>query len=171
MGKRAFPTRDTIERHLDFCPSKGTFLWGRPTGHRTKPGSVAGCQTTNGYLWITIFGQRFSAHQLAWIVSRGEPPPAVIDHINGDRSDNRPENLRAATPSQNAANAKAHSDNSCGKKGVHRHYDGRWRAQIMVDGRRIHLGCFNDPDEAHTAYRRAAEQHFGEFSNAGGYHR
>lgn len=171
MGKRGFPSKALILFHLDFSEATGEFHWKRPTSNRVKVGYAAGCTGSHGYIWITLCGCKCSAHQLAWIVSRNSAPPKLIDHVNGVKSDNRPSNLRAATFSENAANSRAHKDSKSGIKGIHRHYDGRWRAQIRVGNKRVHLGCFDTPSEAHSAYHAAAVVHFGQFANDGGDHR
>ena len=85
-----------------------------------------------------------------------------IDHINGDKLDNRRENLRSATQSQNSMNSRI--KNKTGYKGVTK-TNQKWGAQIKVNGQQIWLGTFNTPEEAHDAYREAAEQYFGEFAN------
>lgn len=90
-----------------------------------------------------------------------------VDHRNGDGLDNRRGNLRPATFADNARNARIRKDNTSGFKGV-KLMSGRWYAQIRVNRKRHHLGMFATPEEAHTAYCRAAAHHFGEFANFGG---
>lgn len=88
-----------------------------------------------------------------------------IDHINGDTLDNRRENLRVATHSQNLANSKRYAHNTTGFKGVQRSSVRKpYVAVIIKDGKTHRLGYFNDPEEAHKAYVRAANLLFGEFA-------
>jgi hypothetical protein len=89
--------------------------------------------------------------------------PRRIDHINGNRIDNRRANLRIATAQQNAHNARISSRNTSGFKGAHR--DRKWwKAQIRINGKNKNLGYFASPEEAHAAYRQAAIKAFGEFA-------
>jgi len=115
---------------------------------------------------------------------KGEPGPRYVlmhrmicqtdkdvDHRNGDGLDNRRENLRPATRSQNIANSRPSSSSKSGLKGVDWHRQrGKWRAQITVLGRHQYLGLFATALEAAAAYDRAAVEAFGEFArtNLGG---
>ena len=88
----------------------------------------------------------------------------LVDHINRDKLDNRRENLRYATQSQQNANKEKFHGRSR-FKGVHRRWDGRkWVAQIKVHNRRLSLGCFVDEEDAARAYNRAAREYFGEYA-------
>jgi len=88
-----------------------------------------------------------------------------VDHINGDRLDNRRENLRVATHSQNAANAGRQRNNKSGFKGVHwRKQNQRWITYIKHNGKMNYIGAFDTPEAAHEAYREAATKFFGEFA-------
>lgn len=113
----------------------------------------------DGYRLIGVDGQRFYAHRLAWMLTYGGWPSALIDHRNGDRDDNRIENLREATHLQNRHNRKseANRDSSHGFLGVARN-GRRWSAHIWADGRFYHLGQHDTPEEASAAYRAAKER-------------
>jgi HNH endonuclease/AP2 domain len=87
----------------------------------------------------------------------------IIDHRDGDPSNNRWDNLRRATVAQNGANKPRHRNNTSGFKGVCRDR-GRWRAAIYKNGRRHPLGNFPTPEAAHAAYVKAARKLFGEFA-------
>jgi hypothetical protein len=97
----------------------------------------------------------------------GEEPP-VVDHMDGDPTNDRLSNLRAATHVQNARNKRA--INRTGLKGVGFRGDGKrekpWIARIHVNGRQIALGYFRTKEEAHAAYMKAANDHFGQFARA-----
>lgn len=90
-----------------------------------------------------------------------------IDHINGDCTDNRRENLRPVTNQQNAWNSKKSKNNTTGYKGVSidkRNTKRKYFAQIAIAGKNIHLGCFDNPKEAAKAYDKAASFYFGEYA-------
>ena len=107
---------------------------------------------------ISIDGRKHLAHRLAWLYVNGYCPPGDIDHINGDRAANRISNLRLATRSENLQNqSKAQKHNKTGLLGVS-HRRGKFRAQIRVDGKKMHIGTFPTPEEAHTAYLEAKRQ-------------
>lgn len=87
----------------------------------------------------------------------------LVDHVDGDGLNNQKNNLRLCNHSQNARNQKAKRISMSGFKGVHLH-NGRWCARIMVDNKRVHLGYFNEREQAAKAYNAAAKKHFGEFA-------
>jgi hypothetical protein len=131
-----------------------------------KAGDVAGVTDTDGYRRITIEGRAYPAHQFAWFYMTGEWCSAVIDHRDGTPSNNRWDNLRPATVSQNNANRRLHRNNKCGFKGVVQNQWGRFMASIYKNGCRHHLGMFATAEEAHAAYVEAAHRLFGEFARA-----
>lgn len=112
-----------------------------------------------------VAGRQYLAHRLIWWLHYGVWP-AYIDHVNGNRADNRIANLREATGTQNLYNRGAMSNNKCGLKGAcFRAKTNLWRAQICVNGVDIHLGSgFHTAEEAHAAYCRAAVKYHGEFA-------
>ncbi len=92
--------------------------------------------------------------------------PEVLDHINRDRVDNRTDNLREATASENSQNQSMYKNNKSGFKGVSWFKrDKKWVAQIKIDGKKKHLGYFDCKVEAAIAYNEAAIKHHGEFAN------
>ena len=121
-------------------------------------GTKPGCLDPKGYLKICLDGQLFMGHRLAWLYVTGCWPSGTIDHRNGRRSDNRFANLRDVPQQVNTQNQASpqRSNLTSSYLGVSFHrVSGKWRAQIKVDGKKIHLGTFDDELTAHLAYREA----------------
>lgn len=117
------------------------------------------------YAGATINKKRVLMHRFIMEPSDG----LEVDHINRNGLDNRRENLRIATRSQNNGNTKIPSHNTSGVKGVSYDKDRNlWAAHIKTHGRKKFLGRFGTKEEAASAYDRAAAQHFGEFANKNG---
>jgi hypothetical protein len=151
---------------LAYDPDTGTITWIK-SGHfnsRVHPGDRAGAVGSEGYVRIMIDGRKYQAHRLAFCLAINKWPDGQIDHINGDRIDNRLCNLREASHAQSAANRTARN-NKLGVKGVWRRPNRRRPFQAQFRGRL--LGYFASEKEASEAYNAAAEAFFGEFA----YHR
>lgn len=104
-------------------------------------------------------GILISMHRVIMSAKKGQ----LVDHINGDTLDNRRQNLRIVTHSQNSLNTKAHKDSISKHKGVS-FYKDRWLAAIMIRGKIIRLGSFDKEKDAAESYKRASLQHHGEYS-------
>lgn len=159
---------DRLKSLLAYDAETGAFTWLEPRGGQAC-GSPAGCRNRNGYIEITVHRRIHKAHRLAWLYVHGEWPPHEIDHINGDKADNRLANLRPATRAQNVANTALRSDSASGIKGVHWSVASRkWEAQIKLKGKTRHLGLFTNIEEAADAYRCAATECFGDYARTEG---
>jgi hypothetical protein len=147
---------------LKYCPETGVFTWARKVAARVKAGSIAGyLNIASGYWQCTYKGRSYQAHRLAFLWMTGVWPSGEVDHINGEKSDNRWANLRDVSRSENCQNQRrAHSRNvSSGLLGVSwNKRDKRWCAAIRLDGKRKHLGYFLNKDQAHLAYLEAKRQ-------------
>lgn len=120
-----------------------------------------------GYCVGKIFRSIYKAHRVAWAIHFGEWPAQEIDHINGNQSDNRIDNLRAASPNENAWNRGPSAINTSGVKGVNWHKkQKRWVARITYAGKRHNLGSFHAISDAAAAYAEAAARLHGEFARA-----
>lgn len=106
-----------------------------------------------------ITKQHYLVHRLIWKLVTGDDPGQMeVDHINRNRSDNRWCNLRLVSHSQNQNNAKKRSVSKQPYKGICQHQGkNRWAARICIDGKRIGLGTFDTPEEAHQAYLQARD--------------
>lgn len=127
-------------------------------------GSRFGGQDKRGYISGWFKGKKRKEHHLVWFYHYGEWPQQ-LDHINGIRDDNRIENLRKCSQSENTRNRPGDSNTSSKYKGVHWHKNNkRWRTTINYDGKRISLGCFSSEKEAAKAYDTKAKELYGEFA-------
>lgn len=130
-------------------------------------GTVAGSIDRKGYIRIAIDGCVVRAHRLIWLWVYGQEPLGEVDHINGDRSDNRLENLRVVTSWENARNKRTPRTNTSGRIGVSWRGDlGKWSATIGADHKSFALGIFDTKEEA-VAARSAAEIVLGFHPNHG----
>jgi HNH endonuclease len=168
-------TQERLKSRLHYDPETGVFQWlatndvGKHLNawNAKYAGTIAGTISKYiGYITINIDGEFYYAHRLAWFYVYSEWPKGQIDHIDRDRTHNWIANLRQATQQQQSANCCVKKSNkSGGHKGASLNRNGdRWRARIMVDGREIHLGTFDSPEEAHAVYIDAARKAFGEFA-------
>lgn len=145
----------------------GRLFWIVTRSNRVRVGDQAGSLGFNGYWYVNVGGHRMLVHRVVWLLHRGAWPAGNLDHRDGDRWNNRIENLRLASASQNAANCRTPENNRSGSKGVSWNRRlGKWHAYIGVRRKRIHLGFFDDFAAAAAAYRTAALLHHGEFARA-----
>lgn len=131
--------------------------------YRWKSGRVVGTSLRSGYRVISSKGRQILAHRAIWVMVYGVNPDCDIDHINGDKTDNRLANLRLATRGQNNINSLKQRNNTSGHKGTY--YDKRrgcWYAEIWVDNQKKYLGRFSTAEEGGEAYLAAAKKYFGE---------
>jgi hypothetical protein len=159
-----------------YDPVTGNFYWRhranmRPQWNSRYAGKLAGYARTasgGGRYWsIRIHDWPFPAHRLAWLYMTGQWPEAAVDHRDMNGLNNRWDNLRAATKSQNAANTKLHARNTTGRKGVsYVPKMKKYRASIFINGRQKWLGYFESVDLAHQAYAAAATEKSGEFARS-----
>ncbi len=145
---------------LAYDKSTGLFVRLLSVYKRKDAGKVAGDSRNGGYARISIDGERYLAHRLAWFFVYQRFPLGDIDHIDGNKSNNAIANLREATHIQNMQNQrKPKVDGTSGFLGVTWHKgDRRWQAQIVVDRRYKYLGSFNDKDAAKVAYLEAKRE-------------
>ena len=161
-------TLDLLREILHYDPETGVFTWKVRRGNRAIPGAQAGSKSTNKpkqRLSIRINGKSYFNHRLAWLYMTGEWPALEIDHIDTDSLNNRWNNLRLATTSQNQANRGPQKNNKSGFKGVYWHPShAAWRAAVRFKGRKIILGEFRTPEDAHAAYCTKVAELYGEFA-------
>lgn len=158
---------DRLQKVVRYDQDTGKFywIWLSDRNRRVKIGDEAGVVSGNGYRYISVDGRKFLAHRLAWYFVTEEWPPELVDHINGDRDDNRIRNLRLANNRQNTRNSGKRSTNTSGYKGVSYHaHSGKWVATITSDYLIHPLGKFDTREEAYAVYCEAANRLHGEFA-------
>lgn len=154
---------EELNARLEYEPHTGFIRW--KDGQRRAGQRAFSHVSKRGY-YVSTFRHEggcttLSAHRVAWALSKGEWPSGQIDHINGNRLDNRLVNLRDVVNAENAKNMAMKSNNTSGVNGVYLHKQtGKWCAQINAFGKTIGLGLFSQIEEAVIA-RKAAERVLG----------
>lgn len=148
-------TRDLVLKFVIYEKERGLLYW-KDRGDLSSKKAFA---TDNGagYKQGSFFGLRIKAHTIVWLIETGELPKESIDHINGDGSDNKFENLRDVAQSINCKNNRKRTDNTSGYVGVSFHKKTRkWRAHVGFE----YVGLFNTIEEA-AAARSIAQKGLG----------
>jgi HNH endonuclease/AP2 domain len=159
-------TAERLREVLAYDPLTGEFTWLMTRrGSRARIGEKAGWGDGQGYTVMRVDGVSYQAARLAVLYMTGHWPAKLVDHRNLIRNDDRWNNLREATRSQNAANS-SDRPSAVHLKGVT--WDRRARkylAKLGINGRTINLGIFRTAEAAHARYCEAAAEHFGEFAH------
>lgn len=149
-------------RYLSYDKETGVFV-NKISRGRAGAGTAAGSKNKDGYLRVKVEGREFYLHRLAWFMTHNEWP-VQIDHINGDKSDNRICNLRPADNSKNSCNKGVQSNNKSGYKGVSFHKaSGLWRAACQVNGVKYDIGYFKSKRDAAIAIENKRIEVHGDF--------
>jgi len=159
-------TQERLKELLHYNPETGIFIWLISKAKWLKAGDIAGCIRSDGYISIRSDGRSYYAHRLAWLYMEGRWP-SEIDHIDHDNTNNKWINLREVSHSENLRNRSMFKNNRSGVIGVcWNDCSNKWKAQIVVDGKTIHLGLFVDKFEA-ICTRKSAEFKFNYHENHG----
>lgn len=164
------PSQDELRQIFQYEPETGKLFWlprkDNISWNKVFGGKEAGCLDSKGYIRIRTEGRIWVAHRVIWKLVHGNDPD-FIDHINGNRSDNRLENLRSVSQIENARNTARHRTNTSGHTGVYwLERESRWYAVISANAKRKVLGSFREKDDA-IAARKAAERELGYHENHG----
>lgn len=166
MAKREYPSFEELNELLSYNPETGDFFWKKSVGKNIRKGDRSGKPIPCHYSQIGIKDKVYYSHRLAWVLTYKEQPPQYIDHINGDKNDNRIANLRSATNSQNMTNRGKNKTTDSGLKGAYYHKKtGKYFSSICKNYKTMYLGLFNTKEEAHAAYCEAAKKLHGDFAN------
>lgn len=178
MAKRILPTPEQLRQLLRYEPDTGKLFWkerplemflsewsGKMWNARYAGEEAFTARGRDGYRRGAVLYTSMLAHRVAWAIYHGDWPENHLDHVNGDKTDNRIENLRSATNAENMRNTGLRADNKSGFKGVSWNAGcGKWQAHIRVDGKTKHLGLFDAAEAAHQAYCKAAAELHGQFA-------
>lgn len=170
---------DELRQLLRYEPDTGNLIWlHRPREFFTVdkifkcwnakyPGTVAGCVDGKGYLKVALHNRGYRGHRVCWALHYGEwPSPELeIDHIDTDPLNNRIDNLRLVTRSQNECNKKKRGNTKSQLKGVSwNSQKSKWMATIAIDGKVRSIGFFDNDADAHECYKEAAAKIYGEYA-------
>lgn len=158
---------DAKLRKIGIDRLKALLAYDPETGALTHSGSnrEASHIQRDGYRYVGMDNKKHLAHRICWLLATGAFPARAIDHINGDKADNRLSNLRLASIAENNRNRPKQSNNTSGFKGVSfDRANGKFRARITADGKRLSLGFYNDANEAANAYAKASAELHKEYA-------
>lgn len=160
-------TQEILKSLVHYDPETGLMTWVEARNSRARKGEEAGSVNKhNGYRYVHIDYRRYLIHRLTFLYMTGRWP-TEIDHIDGDRLNNKWANLREVTRRQNSRNLGVRTNNASGVVGVHWSRPcQRWMATIRVNYKRLYLGAFKDISDAITA-RKQAETQYQFHSNHG----
>ena len=176
---KELPTIEYLRQCLDYDPDTGAIYWTkkRPRSHfktnqsfnswhTIHAGALIDSKDSFGYLRLNLRGKLIKAHRAAYALYYGQWPEGEIDHIDGNRSNNSIYNLRVVTHHENGKNQRIPKHNSSGFVGVCWHKKAsKWRAQVVINDRQIHLGLFDSMLDAVAARKRAEKNHNFHFNH------
>jgi len=156
-------TQEQLKELLNYDKDTGIFTWKKRTSNRIKVGSIAGNLHNCGYIELKVDGTRCLAHRLAWLYEYGELPK-LIDHINGDKKDNRICNLRKASYAENVYNSKVRSDNKSGVRCVSwNSRTSKWEVRVKINGKLQSFGNYKDLTLATIVANKIRQEYHNEF--------
>lgn len=156
-------TQQKLKELVNYDKNTGIFTWKKRTSNRVKVGDVIGNLHNCGYIEMRVDKTRILAHRLAWLYTYGYIPQ-IIDHIDGNKQNNKICNLREATHKTNAYNSKIRSDNKSGVRCVS--WDktrNSWEIRLKIDGKLKHYGNYKYLDDAKEAADKIRMLHHKEF--------
>jgi len=156
MKKIQLPSQKRLKELFTYNKSTGKLYYKISTKHSINVGDIAGCLGSHNYLQIKINRKSYLVHRIIWKLIHNEEPN-IIDHIDGNKLNNRIKNLRSVTQTANLCNRNKPKKNSkSGYIGVSWHIRAnRWQANINVNSKDTHLGLFDTAEEASVVYQEA----------------
>jgi hypothetical protein len=178
MKSKPLPSLKHLQECFGYNPETGVLFWKfRPLHHFIDEHSwkvwnaryannIVSCISSNGYGRVSVDSNRYLVHRIIWKLVTGNDPIKLIDHIDGNRLNNRVSNLREANDSENQWNSLAQKNNKLGIKGVRLDKNGKnYCARITHYGKEYGLGTYDTIEEASLAYQKASLKYHGEFGN------
>lgn len=157
-------SREEILELVYYDKDSGEILWKANSGAATL-GRKCGWTRPDGYRQVYIKKHPLLLHRVIWLLENGEWPSKLIDHINGDKSDNRITNLRLANNEQNGRNSKIHLKNKSGERNVFwREGHKKWEVSVRVNKKTIYLGWFKDYEFACLVAQEARDKFHKEYA-------
>jgi len=144
MRPKDMPPLTILHSYYTYDPNTGTLVKIKASSKRCKVGEPVGSVSSQGYLVTTLRGQRLSVHRVCYKLFYGVEPE-IVDHVNGDKTDNRINNLRSV-------NHKENNRNRLKAKGVTKIKSGSYRATIWLHGSNQDIGYFSKEEDAIDAY-------------------
>lgn len=162
-GHAEIPSVDRLNKLFHLDAERGLLIHKKKCG--VMAGTVAGSKRPDGYYRVKIDGRLYLVHRIIYTMHYGaSPKEKEVDHIDGNRNDSRPSNLRTATRNQNRQNVGRYKSNSVGHRGVW--FDKTRKAflcAVQADGVRDTFGPFKTREQAAKVYEKEAKLRFGEF--------
>jgi hypothetical protein len=158
-----YPSVEEVKQLFDYHPD-GFLIWKIKSSFKTYPGYVAGSPNASGYSQVSYKSKKYKTHRLIWIW-HGYKLDDEIDHIDGNKLNNKIENLRAVKKNQNQWNSKIRIDNKSGVKGVLWHKrDCKWSVSLRVNKKARHFGYYKDLEFAQLVAEEARSLYHGEYA-------
>ena len=152
-------TQSRLKEVLHYDPETGVFVWKVTRNNRVRMGNIAGVKHHSGYMQITVDKKLYRSHRLAFLYMYGSFPIEQIDHKDGDRANNKIDNLRECTDAQNKQNTATKPGSSSKFLGVSWNKNkNKWEANIHSNGKKNFLGYYTIEEEAYAAYCKAKSE-------------
>lgn len=153
-------TQKRLKEVFDYNGETGMFTWKITKSSKSIKGNLAGSVSDKGYLTVRIDGGFYRLHRLAWLYITGSHPEGQIDHIDRNKTNNKFNNLRITSNTENCRNKTMNKSNTTGVTGIYwRKSTKKWQVSIKVNYKSVHIGCFNNLKDAITARKDANKKY------------
>jgi hypothetical protein len=165
MKINRLPDLEVLNELLSLDVESGNLYW-KKTNNQVKVGAIAGVLRPEGYIVVMIKGKSYMAHRIAYTIHYGSEPDCLIDHIDGNRTNNNPNNLRLANHHENAQNRNVKIKNTSGDRNVYWRGDrNKWRVYISAFGKTYYFGMFDNKEDATEVAVKQRKILHGEFAS------